>query len=374
MDFNLSEQELMIQTRARDFANRLVKPRAAEIDRTGEWPLDLVSEMAKSGFFGLQLPAEYEGAGAGYKCYALAVEQISQASMAVAAIIAIDALGEEAIYRYGNEEQKQKFLKPLAKGEHTAMFAFTEAATGTDPKAITTTAHPNGDCYILNGNKTFSSLAPGAKVAVIFAKDETGKVSAFIVVPSSEGFIISKQLETMGLRGSGTCQFSLNDVSVPQENLLGEKGEGYEILLLSINVGQLGICAEAVGTAQAALEMSLDYARKRPVRGKSMLQLPTIQSYIGEMASRIEAARWLTYRAAAIKDEGKSIRKEVAMAKLVASQTAVDVTSMAMQIHGSYGYTKDFQIERLYRDAKITQIYEVVSEIQRIIVASSLIT
>jgi alkylation response protein AidB-like acyl-CoA dehydrogenase len=178
----------------------------------------------------------------------------------------------------------------------------------------------------------------------------------------------------MGLRGSGTCQFSLSNVSVPQKNLLGEKGEGYEILLLSINVGQLGICAEAVGTAQAALEMSLDYAGKRPVRGKSMLHLPTIQSHIGEMASRIEAARWLTYRAAAIKDEGKSIRKEVAMAKLVASQTAVDVTGMAMQIHGSYGYTKDFQIERLYRDAKITQLYEVVSEIQRIIVASSLTT
>jgi butyryl-CoA dehydrogenase len=374
MNFNLSEQELMIQTRARDFANRLVKPRAAEIDRTGEWPSDLVSEMAKFGFFGLQLPTEYEGAGAGYKCYALAVEQISQASMAVAAIIAIDALGEEAIYRYGNEEQKLKFLRPLAKGEHTVMFAFTEAATGTDPRAITTTARPNGDYYILNGDKTFSSLAPGAKVAVIFAKDETGKVSAFIVALSSQGFIIGKHLETMGLRGSGTCQFSLDDVSVPQKNLLGEKGEGYEILLLSINVGQLGICAEAVGTAQAALEMSLDYARKRPVRDKSMLKLPTIQSYIGEMASRTEAARWLTYRAAAIKDEGKSIRKEVAMAKLVASQTAVDVTSMAMQIHGSYGYTKDFQIERLYRDAKITQIYEVVSEIQRIIVASSLIT
>ncbi len=374
MDFNLSEQELMIQTRARDFANKLAKPRAAEIDRTGKWPSDLASEMAKSGFFGLQLPTEYEGAGAGYKCYALVVEQISRASMAVAAIIAINALGEEAIYRYGNEEHKQKFLKPLAKGEHTVMFAFTEAATGTDPRAITTTAIPSGDSYILNGSKAFSSLAPGAKVAVIFARDETGRVSAFIVDTSSEGFIISKQLETMGLRGSGTCQFSLSNVSVPQENLLGEKGEGYEILLLSINVGQLGICAEAVGTAQSALEMSLDYAGKRPVRGKSMLQLPTIQSYIGEMASRIEAARWLTYRAAAIKDEGKSIRKEVAMAKLVASQTAVDVTSMAMQIHGSYGYTRDLQIERLYRDAKITQLYEVVSEIQRIIVASSLTT
>ncbi len=374
MDFNLTEQELMIQTRARDFANKLVKPRTVEIDRSGEWPIDLIPEIANLGFFGLQLPIEYEGAGAGYKCYVLAVEQVSQVSMAVAAIIAINALSEEAIYRYGSEEQKQKFLKSLAKGEYTAMFAFTEAATGVDPKMIVTTACPGGNYYILNGDKTFSSLAPGAGVAVIYAKDETGRITAFIVNPSSKGFIIGKPLETMGLRGSGTCQLSLNDVSVPKENLLGKKGEGYDILLSSINVGQLGICAEAVGTAQAALEMSLDYARKRPVQGKSILQLPTIQSYIGEMASRIEAARWLTYRTAALKDEGKSIRKDVAMAKLVASQAAVDVTNMAMQIHGSYGYTKDLEIERLYRDAKVTQIYEVVSEIQRVIVATSLIS
>lgn len=374
MDFNLNEQELMVQARAKDFANKVVKPRAAEIDRTGEWPSDLVSEMAKAGFFGLQLPLEYEGSGAGYKCYALALEQISQASMAVAAIVAINALGQEAIYRYGNEEQKQNFLKPLAKGEHTVMFAFTEAATGTDPKAITTTARLQDNYYVLNGSKTFSSLAPGAKIAVIFAKNQSARVSAFIVDPQFEGFVIGRELETMGLRGSGTCQLSLTDVRVPKENLLGQEGQGYDILLLSINVGQLGICAEAVGTAQAALDMSIEYARKRLVRNQSMLQLPTIQSYLGEMASRIEAARWLTYRVAALKDEGKSIRKEVAMAKLVASQTAVDVTGMAMQIHGSYGYTKDFQIERLYRDAKVTQIYEVVSEIQRIIVASSLIS
>ena len=373
MDFNLTELELMIQKRAGDFADRLVKPRAGEIDRTGEWPSDLVQEMAKYGFFGLQLPEEYGGAGAGYKCYVLTLEQLSRASMVVAAIIAINALSEEAIYRYGNEEQKQRFLKPLARGEYTAMFAFTEAATGTDPEAITSTARTSGDYYILRGDKPFVSLAPGAKVAVVYAKDETGRISAFIVDPFSKGFIIGKPLEMMGLRGSGTCFLSFEDVSVPKENLLGEKGQGYSILLLSINVGQLGICAEALGTAQAALEMSLDYASKRPAQGKPMLQLPIIQSYLGEMASRIEAARWLTYRAAAVKDEGKSIRKDVAMAKIVASQAAVDVTDMAMQIHGSYGYTKDLEIERLYRDAKVTQIYEVVSEIQRIIVASSLV-
>lgn len=372
MDFNLTEQELMVQARAGDFAHKLVKPRAAEIDRMNEWPSDLVEEMAESGFFGLQLPPEYDGSGSGYKCYVLVVEQISQASMTAAAIVAINALSEEAVYRYGSEEQKQTFLRPLARGEYVAMFAFTEAATGVDPKSITATAYPEGDFYSLRGAKTFTSLAPGAKIAVIFAKDDTGNVSAFIVDPLSKGFTIGKCWETMGLRGSGTCQLSIEDVAVPKENLLGVKGKGYGILLLSINVGQLGICAEAVGTAQAALEMSLDYARNRPVRGESMLQLQTIQSSIGEMASRIEAARWLTYKTAAMKDEGKSIRKDVAMAKLIASQTAVDVTGMAMQIHGSYGYTKDFPIERLYRDAKVTQIYEVVSEIQRIIVATSL--
>jgi len=373
MDFNLSEQEMMIQSRPRDWANRAVRPQAAELDHSGDWPSDLVAEMAEAGFFGFQLPAEYDGIGAGYLAYTVAVEQVSRASMAVAAVIAINALGQETLYRYGTEEQKQRFLRPLARGEHTIMFAFTEAATGTDPKAIATTARLDGGHYVLAGDKTFSSLAPAAGLAVVFARDDSGRVSAFLVDPRSRGFTIGRRLETMGLRGAGTCQLSLDQVRVPEENLLGETGQGYEILLLSINVGQLGICAEAVGTADEALQLSLGYAREHMVRGKPLAQLSTIQSYLGEMASRIEAARWLTYRTATLKDKGASIRKHVAMAKLIASQAAVDVTGMAMQIHGSYGYSRDLQIERLYRDAKVTQIYEVVSEIQRIIVAGELL-
>lgn len=373
MDFKLSEQEKMVQTMARDFAEKTVLPRAKEIDETEEWPADIQEAMAPLGFYGLPYPEEYGGVGAGYKCYVLALEQLSWASMAVAAIVAINSLAEETLFRYGTEEQKQKFLRPLLEGKYLCFYSFTEAATGSDPRAITTTARPEGDDYIISGEKTFASLTAGAKLGVVYAKDETGRVSCFIVDPSAEGLVIEKPYETLGMRGETTCPLTFNDVRTPKENLLGTKAEGYNMLLETINIGQLGVSAEALGTAQRALELSIDYAKNRIVRGRPMSDLLSIQGMIAEMATRIEAARWMVYRTADIKDEGKSIRKETAMTKLFASQMVVDVTNMAMQIHGSYGYTKELEIERLYRDAKITQIYEVASEIQRVIVAMSLL-
>jgi len=257
-------------------------------------------------------------------------------------------------------------------GESLSTFAFTEGQTGSDPRAITTIAVPDGDDYIITGEKTFASLAPSASVAVIFAKDETGNVSAFLVDPKSEGFIIEKELETMGIRGEDVCPVMLDHVRVPRANMVGEQGKGYRVLLSAINVGQLGIAAESIGVAKGAVAMSLDYAKNRDVKDRPMTALPTIQSLLGDMAARTEAARWLTYRTADLRDRNVITGKDSSIAKLFASEAACQVVADAMQIHGSYGYTKELEIERLYRDIKVTQIYEVVSEVQRLIIGSSI--
>ena len=371
MDFDFTDAEQDVIKTAREFAATKVRPRAREIDEQNRFPHDLAAEMGRLGFFGLHMPEEYGGTATGYKAYALAIEELCAASMTVGAIIAINALAEESLLRFGTAAQKQRYLPALVAGESLSTFAFTEGQTGSDPRAITTTATPDGDAYVISGEKTFASLAPSASVAIIFARDDSGKVSAFLVDPKSNGFVIEKELECMGIRGEDVCPLALDHVRVPRENLLGQPGQGYNVLLTAINVGQLGIAAESVGIARGALSMSLDYARNRMVRGKPMTDLPTIQSLLGEMSARTEAARWLTYRAADLKDKGRLKGKDSSSAKLIASQTANDVVDMAMQIHGSYGYTKELEIERLYRDAKVTQIYEVVSEVQRLIIGAT---
>jgi len=372
MDFDFTDAEQDVITTAREFAATKVRPRARQIDEQNRFPHDLAAEMGRLGLFGLHMPEEYGGTATGYKSYVLAIEELCSASMTVGAIIAINALAEECLLRFGTEAQKQRYLPALVAGESLSTFAFTEGETGSDPRAITTTAVPDGDSYVITGDKTFASLAPSASVAIIFAKDDTGKVSAFLVDPTSKGFAIEKELECMGIRGEDVCPLALDHVRVPRANLLGQPGQGYGVLLTAINVGQLGIAAEAVGVARGALAMSLDYARNRMVRGKPMTDLPTIQTLLGEMSARTEAARWLTYRTADLKDKGRLTGKDASTAKLIASQAANEVVDMAMQIHGSYGYTKELEIERLYRDAKVTQIYEVVSEVQRLIIGSSI--
>jgi butyryl-CoA dehydrogenase len=365
MDFNLREHEKMIQDMAKDFAERSVRPVAMEIDRTGEFPFELAREMGRLGYFGLPYPPNYGGVGAGYIGYALVIEQLSSASMVAGAIIGVNGLAEEAIFRYGSEEQKQKFLVPLTKGAISSL-AFTEPATGSDPRAIETRARPEGDEYIITGQKQFIALSPASQVAVVFAKDETERVSAFIVATSSPGYTLRKSCETMGVRGLAPSVIYL-------ENLLGEKSRGYGIMLEAISVGKLGVAAEAVGVGQGALGLSINYARERKAYGTPITDLLTIKWLLAEMASRVEASRWLTYRTAFVRDQGTDIMKEAAIAKLFASQAVVDVTRMAMQVHGAYGYMKDMQIERLYRDAKLTEIYEGVSEIQRVIIADNLL-
>lgn len=374
MDFNLSEQEKMLQSLARDFAKKEVLPRAAEIDRSGQFPLDLAREMGRRGFRGLPYPAEYGGSGAGYIGFILVLEQLCQASMSVGAIMAVNTVPEEGIFRFGNKEQKQRLLVPLAKGEWLGGIGFTEPDTGSDPRAITTIARRSGSGFIINGQKMFMSLAPVLNVVLLFSRRESGEgLNAFIVESKSPGFAVQETLETMGLRGLGTSIVNLDDVYVPAEDLIGKEGQGFDILLEAISIERMSVAMQGVAVAQAALELSLDYARERKAQGKSIARMQAVQQQLAEMASRIEAARWLVYRTAFLRDQGQSIQYESSMAKLFASQVAVDVTRMAMQIHGSYGTMKSLPIERLYRDAKMTEIYVGISEVHRSIIANRLL-
>lgn len=373
MDFNLNERERMLQRTAQEFATKSVKPRAAEIDQSGQFPFDLAKEMGNLGYQGLPYPVKYGGSEAGYTSYVLVLEQICQASMTVGAIMAINTVSQEAIFRFGNEEQKRTFLTPLAQGKLLSCIAFTEAETGSDPKAITTIARKSGNGYLITGQKQFVALAPAANLALVFTRREGEGLNAFIIDTSSPGFIIREPCETMGLRGLGTSVVYLDNVYVPQQNLLGEEGQGFSILLEAISLGRLGVAMEGIAVAQSALELSIYYARQRKALGRPIAKLPTIQWHLAEMATRIEAGRWLVYRTAFLRDQGLNIQYESSLAKLFTSQIAVEVTSMAMQIHGSYGTMKTMPIERLYRDAKMTEIYVGISEIQRSIIANYLI-
>jgi butyryl-CoA dehydrogenase len=373
MDFNLSEQETMLQNLAREFAARAVQPRAAEIDRSGKFPRDLAREMARLDFQGLPYPVEYGGIGAGYTGYVLVLEQLCRASMTAGAIISVNTVPEEAIYRFGTEEQQQRLLKPLAQGKWLGGIGFTESETGSDPKMITTMARRQGGGYVINGQKQFMALAPALDVALIFARREGEGLNAFIVDAKAPGFNLREPCETMGLRGLGTSVVYLDDVFVPEENLLGKEGKGFEILLEAISLERLSVAVQGVGVAQAALELSLDYARERKAQGKPIARMLSIQGHLAEMATRVEAARWLAYRAAFHRDQGLGIQYESSMAKLFASQVAVEVTRLAMQIHGAYGTMRSLPVERLYRDAKMTEIYVGISEVHRSIIANRLI-
>ena len=373
MNFDLTEAQKMLQNLARDFAEKEVAPRAAEIDRTNEFPRDLAKEMGKRGFRGLPFPEKFGGSRAGYLSFILALEQICRASLSVGAIIAVNTVPEEGIYRFGTEEQKKRLLTPLAKGEWLGGIGFTESDTGSDPAAIKTTARRSGKGFIINGQKMFMSLAPALDVVLLFARHKGEGLNAFIVEKKSPGFSVQEVLETMGLRGLGTSIVNLDDVFVPEENLIGKEGQGFEILLEAISVERMSVAAQGVAAAQAALELSLEYAGQRQARGKPINRMQSIQQILAEMAARTEAARWLVYRTAFLRDKGQSIQYESSMAKLFASQTAVEVTRMAMQVHGSYGAMKSMPIERLYRDAKMLEIYVGISEVHRSIIANRLI-
>lgn len=378
MNFNLTDEQEMIRKMVREFAENELKPTATERDEAEHFDVKLFNKMAELGITGIPWPEKYGGAEADYLSYVIAVEELSRidASMGVT-LSAHVSLASWPIYKFGTEEQKQKYLKPLALGEKIGAYALTENSAGSDAASLKTKAVKDGNGYILNGNKIFITNGEVADIYVVFALTEPEKkhkgVSAFIVEKGMEGFTFGKKEKKLGIRASTTVELRLDNVRVPKENLLGEEGEGFKIAMMTLDGGRNGIAAQAVGIAQGALDEALQYAKERVQFGKPIASQQAIQFKLADMAAKIEAARLLTYQAAWFEDNKLPYSKYSAMAKLMAGDIAMEVTTEAVQIFGGYGYTRDYPVERMMRDAKITQIYEGTNEIQRVVIANHLI-
>jgi len=378
MQLELNEQQKMIQKMVREFAEKEVAPIAAELDKTEEYPHKTLQKMAKLGLLGAIVPTEYGGAGLDTISYATIVEEIARKCASTGVITSVhNSLVCWPIMHYGTEEQKKKYLPILGKGEEIGAFAATEPNAGSDLGAMQTTAKLKGNKYIINGDKTFITSGSEAGIIIIFAITDknagTKGISAFIIENTFKGYKVGSIFEKLGINASKTSELIFKDMEVPKENLLGKEGEGFKIALSTLDGGRIGIAAQAVGIAQACIDESIEYSKQRQQFGKPIASKQAIQFMIADMATRIEASRFLVYNAAYKKDQGARIGKEAAMAKLFASETAVDAAINAVQIHGGYGYTKEYTVERLFRDAKITEIYEGTSEVQRLVISGSLL-
>jgi alkylation response protein AidB-like acyl-CoA dehydrogenase len=378
MKLELNDQQKMIQKMVREFADKEIGPIAADLDKKGEYPNKILEKMAKLGLLGIIIPSNYGGAGLDTISYSIVIEEISRKCASTGVITSVhNSLASWPIMKYGTDEQKKKYLPLLAKGEKIGAFAATEPNAGTDLGAMKTTAVLKGNKYIINGDKTFITSGPEAGIIIVFAvtdKNAGSKgISAFIVENTFKGYKVGSIFEKLGINASKTSELIFENMEVPKENLLGNKGEGYKIALSTLDVGRIGIAAQAVGIAQAALDESIEYSKQRQQFNRPISQFQAIQWMIVDMATRIEAARFLVYNASYQKDLGIRISKEAAMAKLFASETAVESAIKAVQIHGGYGYTKEYIVERLFRDSKITEIYEGTSEVQRMVIAGSIL-
>ena len=378
MDFNLSEEHKMSKKIYKEFAEKEVEPIAAEIDESCEFPAENVNKMQKADMMGIPFPQEYGGAGSDTFNYILAVEELSRACATHGVILsAHTSLGAHPIYKYGTEEQKEKYLKPLARGDKIGAFGLTEPDAGTDASAQKTTAKLDGDEYVINGNKIFITNAGVADIFIIMAMTDKSKgtrgISAFIVEADTPGFTLGKKEDKMGINASDTRELIFQDCRIPKENLLGKEGMGFKIAMATLDGGRIGIAAQALGIAQRALDETVQYVQERKQFGRSIGKFQGLQWEIAEMATKVEAARNLVYKAAKTKDSGESFSKEAAMAKYYASEIASEVANKAVQLHGGYGYMKDYPVERLMRDAKITEIYEGTTEVQKMVIAGSLL-
>ena len=378
MNFNLSEEQQLIQQNAREFALENVEPIAAELDKTGRYPAETIKKLTELDFMGMPYPAEYGGAGADYLSYILVVEELSRSCASTGIIYSAHcSLASWPIYKWGTEELKQKYLIPLCKGEKLGAFALTEPGAGTDAASGKCTATLDGDEYVINGTKCFITNGGVADVYVIFALTDPSLgvkgLSAFVVDANLPGFEIGKHEEKMGIRGSQTTELIFKNCRIPKANLIGKEGKGFGIAMGTLDGGRIGVAAQALGIAQAALDEAVKFAKERVQFGKPIATKQAIQWMLADMATQIQAARLLTYQAAALKGEDKPFSKEAAMAKMFASEAADFVCAKAIQIHGGYGYIKDFKVERLYRDAKICTIYEGTNEVQRMVVSGSVL-
>src|SRR6476659_9003144 len=376
MDFELTDEQQLIRDAVRKFAEAEVVPVAAEIDRDHRFPAELLPKLAEMNLMGMTFPEKEGGAGTDYVSYVIAVEEISRACASTGIIMSShNSLATWPIYTFGTRAQKDQYMHDMTSGRRLGAFALTEPAAGTDAAAGTCTATRDGDEYVLNGSKMFISNAPHAEIYIVFAKTDTTKgtrgISAFIVERDTPGFSVGEAEHKMGIRGSSTPPIYFTDCRIPKEALLGEEGEGFKIAMATLDGGRIGVSAQALGIAQAALEASVDYAKERVQFGKPIANLQAIQWMIADSALEVDAARLLVYRAAACVAGGRTYSTEGAMAKLFASETATRVAGRAIQIHGGYGYTEAYPVERNYRDAKITELYEGTSEVQRMVIARS---
>ncbi len=378
MDFKLTELQTMIRDTARDFAEKELKPIAAKIDEESRFPEEIVKNMGELGLMGVYIPEEYGGTGADMVSYCLAVEEISKACGSTGVTVsAHTSLACDPILKFGTEEQKKEFLVPLASGEKLGCLDLTEPGAGSDVSAQITTAEKKGDEYIINGSKIFITNGGYSDIAIVTVKTdkEAGNrgMSAFIVEKDTPGFSIGKVEHKLGIRASSTVEHVFENARVPAKNLLGKEGHGFKIAMETLNGGRVGIAAQAIGIAGAALADSVSYAKERVQFGKPIARLQAIQWMIADMHVKLTNARYQTYLAAAKKDSGENYVMESAMAKLYASEAATWITHKGIQIHGGYGYTTEYPLERYYRDARITEIYEGTSEVQRLIIASMLL-
>jgi butyryl-CoA dehydrogenase len=374
MDFTLSKEHQLARTLFKEFAEKEIKPYAQEIDEEERFPVEALEKMRKYKFMGIPYPKEYGGAGCDTLTYEMCIEEISKVCATTATMLsAHTSLGTWPILKFGTPEQKAKYLPKLCSGEYLGAFALTEPNAGTDASAQQTRAVLEGDHYVLNGNKIFITNAGYADTYIVFAMTDKSKgnhgISAFIVEKNFPGFSVGKKEKKMGIRGSSTCELIFENCIVPKENLLGQEGKGFVIAMATLDNGRIGIAAQALGIAEGALDETIKYVKERKQFGRPLAKFQNTQFEIADMVTKVKAAQLLMYRAAVAEDTQKSYSEEAAMAKLYCASTAMDVTTRCLQLHGGYGYTREYPIERMMRDAKITEIYEGTSEVQKMVIS-----
>jgi len=379
MDLTLTEEQQLIQTSARDFATKEVEPKARELDESGRWPTELVQAMGDNGFMGIGIPEELGGAGADYVSYALAMEEVSRACASTGVIMSVNnSLAADPIYKFGTDEQKAEFLKPMASGEKLGCFGLTEPSSGSDASSMKTIAKRDGDDWVIDGSKNWITNGPHADLIVVFCNTnpELGSrgTTAFLVPKGTKGFNPQKADHKLGIHAAHSCTIFFEECRIPDRYRLGEEGQGFKIAMHTLDGGRIGIAAQALGIARAAFEKAVAYSHERKAFGEPIAKKQAIQFKLADMATELDAARMLVLRAAYLKEKARtdpSVRhtQESAMAKLYASEMATRVTHQALQVFGGYGYSKEYDMERHYRDARITEIYEGTSEIMRVVIS-----
>ena len=378
MDFALSEEALELQAVARELAEKRIHPIALEMDEKAETPADLIRECAELGYFGFTVPEEYGGLGLSTSTFCAVLEEICAASAGFGIMVSVhNSLACEIIREFGSDDLKQRYLPAMAAGEKIGAYCLTEPSAGTDIASLSTTAEEKGDHYVLNGTKSFVTSAAYAGVFIVFAKTqpEDGRhgISCFVVDAGSDGLVLGAPERKCGIKASDTREVSLQDVRVPKENLLGHERDGFRMAVSILNSGRIGVAFQAVGIARAALEEAIKYSKERKQFGQTISNFQAIQFKLAEMATRLDAARLLAYRAAWLKDAGQPCHREASMAKLFCSQMANYVCNEAVQIHGGYGYIKEYPVERYFRDARVTELYEGTTEAQRMVISRDLL-